>query len=100
MLAPKRDAVANSYLPYVSEAPINLSKKRKLLTETGVDLTGEKIQRVRLFDKTCRSTPTLQAQQTVICDANKIDLNDNLGEEMRFDNIVNENLAELPTKDW
>ena len=30
MHAQKRDAVANSSLPFVSEAPINLSKKRKL----------------------------------------------------------------------
>ena len=38
-------------------------------------------------DKVC-STPTLQVQQAVICDANEIDLNDSLGEEMRYDNTV------------
>ena len=45
------------------------------------------------------NTPTIQAQQAVICDANKIDSNDSLGEEMPFDNIVNKNLAELPTEE-
>ena len=36
----------------------------------------------------------------MICDINEIDLNDSLGEEMRSDSIVNENLAELPPEDW
>ena len=99
MHAQKRDAVANSSLPFVSEAPINLSKKRKLLAEARVDLTSEEIRSVRLFDKVCCSTPTLQTQQAVICDAIEIDLNDSLGEEMRSDNMVNENLAVLPTED-
>ena len=52
----KRDVVANSFLPFLSEAPINLSKKCKLLTEPRIDLTGAEIQSVRLFDKTCSST--------------------------------------------
>ena len=58
MHAQKRDAVANSSLPFVSETPINLSKKRKLFAEPRVDLTGEEIQSVRLFDKVCCSAPT------------------------------------------
>ena len=99
MQAQKRDAVANSSLPFVSEAPINLSKKRKFLAEPRVDLTSEEIQSVRLFDKVCCSTPTIQTQQAVICDSIEIDLNDSLGEEMRSDNTVNENLAVLPTED-
>ena len=45
------------------------------------------------------NTPTVQAQQAVICDSNKIDSNDSLGEEMRSDNIINKNLAELPTEE-
>ena len=36
----KRDAVANYCLTFVSEALINSSKKRKLLTEPRADLTG------------------------------------------------------------
>ena len=95
--AQNRDAVANSFLRFVSEVPINLSKKRKLLTEPLVDVTGEEIQSIRILDKAC-STPTLHSQKTVICDANKIVLND-IGEGMRSDNIVNENLTELPIKD-
>ena len=90
----------NSSLPFVSGALANLSKKRKLFTEPRVDLTGKEIRSVRLFNKPCCSTPTLQTQQTVICDANEIDLNDSLGEEIRSDNVVNENLAELPIEDW
>ena len=100
MHAQKRDAVANSSLSFVSEGPINLSKKRKLLVEPRVDLTSKEIQSVRLFDKVCCSTPTLQTQQAVICDSIEIDLNDSLGlgEEMRSDNMMNENLAVLPTE--
>ena len=100
MHAQKRDAVANSSLPFVSKAPINLSKKRKLLAEARVDLTSKEIQSVHSFDKVCCSTPTLQTQQAVICDSIEIDLNDSLGEEMRSDDMVNENLAVLPTEDW
>ena len=37
MYAQKSDAVANSSLLFVLKAPINLSKKRKLLTELRVD---------------------------------------------------------------
>ena len=97
--AQKRDAVVNSFLPFVSDASINLSKKRMLLTEPRFDLTGKEIQSVRLFDKACCSPPTLQTQQKVICNAKEIDFNDSLGEEMRSDNIVNENLEELSTED-
>ena len=50
MHAQKRDTVANSCLPFVLETSIKLSKRRKLLTEPRVDLTGEEIQSVRLFD--------------------------------------------------
>ena len=51
MHAQKRNDVENSSLPFVSEAPTNLSKKRKLLAEPRVDLTREEIQSVHLFDK-------------------------------------------------
>ena len=60
-----------------------------------VDLTGEEIQSACLFDKACCSTPTLQTQQTVICDANESDLNDSLGEEMRSKNIIYQALDKL-----
>ena len=61
-----------------------------------IDINKE-VQSVYLSDNAC-STPTLPEQGAVICDANEIDLNDNLGEEMRSDNIVNENLVQLPTE--
>ena len=100
MHAQKKDAVSNSSLPFVSEAPINLSKKCNISTEPRVELSGEEIRSVRFFDKVYCSTPTLQTQQAMIYDVNEIDLNDSLGEEMRSDNIVNENSTELPTEDW
>ena len=68
----KRDAAANSSLPLVSEAPIDLSKKRNPLTEPRVDLTGEDIQSVHRFDKACCCTQTIQTQLVVICDAMKL----------------------------
>ena len=55
------------------------------MTEPCADLTDKEIQSVSLFDKAC-STPTLQTQQAVNCDANEIDLNNSLSEEMRSDN--------------
>ena len=99
MHARKRDVTANSSLSFVFETPINLSKKHKFLTETSFDLTGKEVQSVRSSQK-ASSTPISHVQQAVICDPNEIDLNDSLGEEMLFDNIVNENLAELAAKDW
>ena len=59
----------------------NWSKIRKLLAEARVVLTSEEIQSVRLFDKVCCSTPTLQTQQAVICDSIEIDLNDSLNKK-------------------
>ena len=51
MHAQKKEAVANSFLPFVFEVPINLSEKRKLLTQPRVDFSGGKIQSVLFFDK-------------------------------------------------
>ena len=65
MHAQERDAVVNPSLLFACYG----------LTEPRVDLTGEEIQSVRLFDK-ASSTTTLQTQQAVICDANEINLND------------------------
>ena len=87
MHAQKRDAAANSYLPFVSEAPTNLSKKRKLLTEPRVDIPGKEIESAHLFDKACNA-PTLETQEAEIYDANEIDLNNSLGEEMRSDILL------------